>query len=188
MTVHVEVPDRRPPRHLLDHRRVAREEPACEREGRLFEHLAGGVDARDAVHGQHRAEDLVAQHGRLRREVGDHRGGAEPPPLRDRLPARHHAPLRGGLCCVALDPVPGLALDHRRDVGAERLGLAHLEHGRRPGEPLDQRLGHRLVRQDPRAGRALLARVHERRSHDRRDRLWAKVASVSFTNTNRTIR
>jgi hypothetical protein len=47
--------------HLRDRVAAAGEEPAGEREGQGVDAVAGLGDGRDALHGQQRAEDLLAQ-------------------------------------------------------------------------------------------------------------------------------
>ncbi len=56
-----------------------------------------------------------------------------------------------------------------RHVGARRVGLADHEHLRRAGQALDERVGDRLVDEDARGGRALLARRRRTRSARSRD-------------------
>ena len=91
--------------------------------------------------------------------VGDRLGGGGEPAGRLRL---------GG---VARDALLRLALDHRRDVDVQPLGLPDLEHGDRAGEPLDQRVVDRLVAEHAGGGGALLAGVDERGLHERGDDL-----------------
>src|SRR5205807_239310 len=72
---------------------------------------------------------------------------------------------------VALDALPRLALDNRRNVRRERLRLPDGEDGYRAREALEQGLDHRLVRENPRARRAFLPRVVEGRPDDPRNGL-----------------
>src|SRR3954470_14599328 len=56
VAVHVQVADRRAPRHALDRRRRAGEQPAGERKRRRLHGVAGRIDARHALQRDQRAE------------------------------------------------------------------------------------------------------------------------------------
>src|SRR4051794_28442988 len=59
--VDVEIADRQPRDEVVDRARVAREQAAGEREAQGVDALDGLVEVPDALDGQQRAEDLVAQ-------------------------------------------------------------------------------------------------------------------------------
>ena len=94
-------------------------------------------------------------------------GDGEPAVGRDGLGGGREPAGRLRLGGVARDALLRLALDHRRDVDVQPLGLPDLEHGDGAGEPLDQRVVDRLVAEHARGGGALLAGVDERGLHER---------------------
>ena len=82
----------------------------------------------DALHGEQRAEDLLRQRRASRRAGRSTSVGAQNQPSPATPSARAAiVPVALGELGVAAHPLLRLLLDHRRDVVAERLGLAHLQ-------------------------------------------------------------
>src|SRR3712207_7736817 len=65
--------------------------------------------------------------------------------------------------------------------------LADVQHLHRAGEALDQRVVDRLVREHPRGGGALLARVEERRGHQAGDDLVEDRKSTRLNSSHANI-
>ena len=104
-------------------------------------------------------------------QVGGDRGGGEPAAVRDLGGAGGHAAGALGLGGVAGHALLRLALDHGRDVDAQLVGLADVEHLDRAREALQQRVVDALVDERAGGGGALLAGVDERGGDQRGDDL-----------------
>jgi hypothetical protein len=158
---------------VLDRVGVAAEQAAGQRDGQLVDAVARLVDRRDALDGQQRPEDLLAQDGRARVDVGDDDRRAVPPAAGALLGQAmgDHGPRGRRLLGVAGHALLRGALDDRPDLGAERVGRADLQDVDGARQALEQLVGDRLVDQDAGGCRALLARVVEGRADDGGDRV-----------------
>ena len=109
------------------------------------------VDVAHPLDREQRAEDLLAQHGRVGGQVARERGRAEPAVARAaRCRARRSARPLSASARVAADALLRALLDQRRDRRPEAVGLPDDEHLDRAGEALEQRVGDRLVHEHAR--------------------------------------
>src|SRR3954471_5677982 len=146
VAVDVEVPDRSPTDDIVDRLRAAREEATGERERGRVDRVARRRHVSGALDREQRAEDLLAQDARSAGEIGRDARAAEPALGRRIVAGRLDPPLARGGARVALDAFLCLALDQRRHVRRELVGLpdSHGRHGAR--EALEERVGYALVR------------------------------------------
>src|SRR3954470_12989355 len=105
VAVHVEVPDRCPVDDVVDGRRAPGEEAAGKRERGSVDRVARSFHVLDALDGEQRAEDLLADDARLAREIGRDPRATEPALAWRVGPRRGDGPLARRGARVLLDPL-----------------------------------------------------------------------------------